>query len=816
MSRAWVLRTRQMSEAGKEILLREALVNHMRSSRDRTTLASILGEPRPFEDILSSFASFYLYHYSGIRLQSTETAFTQPTEGHDDVAAEERRQLELECRQFLGTRLTEEIDIARLVSEFTVRFCDELGNGDPYDPDVLHRTDELVREHLAEIPSDYGPIMDVDFVVQVTGWGDDWRRELYERASGLKESALSLRDELLREHEYEVIEVSVLKRALKRIFGRLEYPRGRLLHAPVSEEVWAVIAKYTARRLLVEPRHIPVIRRAHALRLSLLEALQMEFESPATLEEYEARMARTMAREVGSMILDDPQHAAELLAHLLGLAPDTVRKGLRQAGLDDGEQLARGLLEVAEEGQVETGGAGGPALTQAELDQIERSLRTLEKLERALEKPVKGALRARGMRASELDKVTIEVLTRPPESLIGVEVQVLEELKKKMRVPPPEEVVHLLEVRRRVESGELGAVATTSGEMGLQRRTKESLLALRLDIVWHLTTGLLTNLTRIVEMYIRSKNDLLRMKALLKSIYEDTEPRLQSLREEILIDLASRRIYEAKCVLPDLDAPTICTWMHARLSGTDMDSAKEELRRTPSPVFEGIVDAPLRLDGLEFDNYAIAYDIMHRFLQRERQKKMKKEEEAAELQLQGRAVIDRKRRMIDVVSWIHTKATTAFKAVGRVGSRGLEWGPNDSIKCANLLSYYVRSNRGRRVCTLCGAAPSGESCPRHGAANMKTSDDLDNLAVFVMDAITAIKRGLIGTSAEAMRIEEARSIVQREIGHLKRRGKLSPRADLRAMMAGDIDRVVGPAIAAVVGKYFNESLRYAARGAGIA
>ena len=58
MSSSWILKTKQMSEAGKEILLREALANHMRSTRDRKMFSTILEEPRPLQEILSFFASY--------------------------------------------------------------------------------------------------------------------------------------------------------------------------------------------------------------------------------------------------------------------------------------------------------------------------------------------------------------------------------------------------------------------------------------------------------------------------------------------------------------------------------------------------------------------------------------------------------------------------------------------------------------------------------------------------------------------------------------------------------------------------------------
>lgn len=99
---------------------------------------------------------------------------------------------------------------------------------------------------------------------------------------------------------------------------------------------------------------------------------------------------------------------------------------------------------------------------------------------------------------------------------------------------------------------------------------------------------------------------------------------------------------------------------------------------------------------------------------------------------------------------------------------------------------------------------------------MIESKDLDSLAVFVMRSISDIKRGLIGPQAEPMTWDEARVIIQREIGNLKRSGKLTSKTNLNAMLPGEINYIVGPALAKVIGRYFNNSLQYAARRADLA
>ncbi|MHA1769198.1 MAG: hypothetical protein ACTSV3_05040, partial [Candidatus Thorarchaeota archaeon] len=155
MSSSWVLKTRQMSEAGKEILLREALATHMRSPRDRQLFEEILKETQPLEDVFSFFGAFYLHSYQGVRLLSPSDAPDLTAEGRDELGDEERRQLELEVRQLFGDKQREEIDVSHITSELIVRFCDQLAGQSPDDATTKDTIGILLKEALSKIPKEY-------------------------------------------------------------------------------------------------------------------------------------------------------------------------------------------------------------------------------------------------------------------------------------------------------------------------------------------------------------------------------------------------------------------------------------------------------------------------------------------------------------------------------------------------------------------------------------------------------------------------------------------------------------------------------------
>ena len=348
MASSWVLKTRQMSEAGKEILLREALASHMRSTRDRRLFHELLKETQPLEDVFSFFAAFYLHSYQGIRLLTPSEEPGAGSEMKDDLGDEERRQLELEVRQLFADKQREEIDVAKITSELTILLIDSLAGSDASTPEINDKAIQIIKDSLTQIPGDYTANHDIDLILEITGWGDQWRKDLYVKASGLKESSLSLREELLRNHPAEVPETSVLRMGIEKIFGNVEYAKGRLLEAIVPVN-WAAIATDTVTRFCKRADDLKGLRNAHEIRIALLEVLEGDFDTPTTLVEYENRLGGVVSSRVAEILEADSQTIFETLAHLLYVSSDDIKAQLRRKGISDSSVIGPGLKTLTTE-----------------------------------------------------------------------------------------------------------------------------------------------------------------------------------------------------------------------------------------------------------------------------------------------------------------------------------------------------------------------------------------------------------------------------------------------------------------------------------
>ncbi|MDF1541479.1 MAG: hypothetical protein P1Q69_21450, partial [Candidatus Thorarchaeota archaeon] len=354
--------------------------------------------------------------------------------------------------------------------------------------------------------------------------------------------------------------MTILKNGIEDTVGTVRLLETRVLTDDFPVESWKRIATTIIDRILDTDSNVRAIRFAYDIRMATLDVMEQEIETPTTLEEYESTIGQVIVEEFGRLAADDSRLIFEVIGHFIALPTSEVATLLRQNGITDSAAIVSGLkaaLDAASSPSEDV--IEGPSYTKEQLEEMTRSLRFLEKIEHTLEKPIKGMLRAKGLRGMELEKISIEFLLKDRSKLLALEEQVLAELnEKKLRIPDQEEMQRLMNLREEFKSGALtGSEISTSSEIRGQLDHGKSMESLRLDLVWHFTIGVLKNLARIVETYIRSKKDIQRAKTLLKSIYEDSEAQLQFLREEILIDLFSMRLYEMKVIHPELDATTV-------------------------------------------------------------------------------------------------------------------------------------------------------------------------------------------------------------------------------------------------------------------
>ncbi len=802
MSMVNIIRSRQMREAGKELILTEALPLHMRSSRDRRNLIQFVGSDRiTLNDALLDFAAMYLYHFQGVRLFDISESQLNAEEQQKKIE-EEKSLLRSEIRFLVNNHHIDEIRIAIDEIKIMLDIIDSLKSTRMRE-EQINKVNEILEAYLSENANKYPSFLIIDLIGYITGWSKYYKNKLYQKASSLKETSLSLKQEMLRRHEEEVIEISTFIA----VFNRLKFTESMLQETLTWDKFSKVkddIIKSIIENLERNQYSIDVLAGMYKIKLSIISKISEYIDKEINFDNIDTLFSNIIRNALLEVFESLRDKTIDAIAALFDISKSEVMMDLRRSGISTASQLFETLKA--------TGSSGGTTIELdfvEDMDVLQRDLRHLAKIRQSLEKKVKPRLLARGLRGDALMQIHIDFLLKPREKLFGIENQVLSELSKIVTIPPPDKLKSMLELEQKVTESlnKLGFKSISELQSAMTSSKVGDKIVL--DVAYMSIGDFLRHLSRVIEVYLKARKDLERVKSVIKWIFEDTISELQPAREEVLTDALNNTAREFKIVLPYLPALDIASFIWARFSSQSIETAKQDLMTTPSPVFAGIVDMPLAIDKLDYRNYAIGYDISHRYIVQEFKKKTIREDLWLARAEEEKRLLEEKRKRVDILSWIDSRAISIFRA-GRRGVAGLEWTQRDTQKASNLLTYFLVNRRGIKMCKECGATVTGDYCPIHGSASVVVANDYENLVYFLSKALTSIRTHL-SQKEQTVSMSEARTIVDREISRLRQSGKLSSKTNIEELLPGEIEQIVGPAMASLIGKYFNESLRYIRR-----
>ncbi len=803
MSMVNVIRTRQMREAGKELILIEALPIHIRSSRDRRNLVQFVGSEKfTLNDALLDFAAMYLYHFQGVRLFDISEAQLNAEEQQKKIE-EEKELLRSEIRYLVNNYHIDEIKLAIDEIKILLDIIRVLKSTHAQN-EQMAKIEEILENYLTENANKYPGFLIVDLIGYITGWAKKYRSQLYQKASSLKETSLSLKQEMLRRHEEDVIEIYTFIE----VFNRLKFEESMLQDPLTWDKFTNVkddILKSIVEHLERSQYSLDVLEGMYSIKLGIISKVAEYIDKEINFDNIDSLFSRVSRENLLHVFETLHDKTIDAIAALFDISKSEVMMDLRRSGISTASQLFETLKS--------SGSAQGEVSIELDfvddLDVLQRDLRHLAKIRQSLEKKVKPRLLARGLRGDALMQIHIDFLLKPREKLFGIENQVLSELSKIVTIPPPDKLKDMLEIEKKVTESLNKLGFSSISELQSAMTSSKVGNKIVLDISYMAISDFLRHLSRVIEVYLKARKDLERVKSVIKWIFEDTISELQPAREEVLTDALNNTTYEFKVVLPYLSALDIASFIWARFSSQSIKSAKEDLMTTPSPVFSGVIDLPLAIDKLDYHNYAIGYDISHRYILQEFKRKTIREDLWLARAEEEKRRLEEKRKRVDILSWIDSRAISVFRA-GRRGVAGLEWTQRDTQKASNLLAYFLINRRGIKMCKECGKTITGDYCPIHGPASVVVANDYENLVYFMSRALTSIRTHL-SQKEQSVSMSEARTIVDRELSRLRQSGRLSSKTNIEELLPGEIEQIVGPAMASLIGKYFNESLNYIRR-----
>jgi len=772
-----------LREIAPGFAIRQALSNFLASRSNWPQLTRIVGEQATLQEFVKAAMATYIYGYIGVRTippTSKEAASEGAAERElkdifDEVSELLRDDFHTETRV-----LEKKVDVELSALKAKLSKKDE-------------EIENVVTRHLAEIYA-FPRTHLIDFLGDLLGISYRFRSEFIKMTYGLKPLSLEVEEEVRKPHEEECVEISTYLK-VKEELGLTENEELNIKNLKqFSKKVASRILSYVPKN----EGDLKLYADAYEVKIQLVKML-IEYSSRKTsLSDFFNKVLERVLSYLKSRAHDDlllNRALSSITGYRAGGEIEVNLEALKMTLLG-GDTYSKIMVKLGELG-----------IDKRDLTFLLERCRRLEKIREVLTREVIPRLRGRGY---SIHGVNLEVFALPPDKLGGLEKAVIEEVKKHVSLPPPDEFKRLLEneetLQKIMEATGLFDVgmlkAAVEAEVALEEITKQIMSKLLFECMGHAS--------RVVELYNRAKKDGERLKMLFKIINDEEDENVRCVKEELLIEVLLRRQREIHDVFTHLNAEKICGFIWARQTNRSLNEALEEIKSTPSPLFSGVAEAKLNFGALPPVSYSAAYDLSQRYLEFSRMHleavQEAKEREAEAKEIARKEIYER----IDPTGLLERKLTIALRAPTGVGRTELEWSEKDTRKLEAMSKIFVGSEIGKTICPYCARVVKGNSCPEHGYVEPITEGPLEALAKFyflslkIIEELTERKSKELGKKVE---FKDALRTVKSIFSELRVRGKLSPKTTERSVMEGDMDRYLIPAVAREIGEVYMKALR---------
>ncbi|MGQ9720829.1 MAG: hypothetical protein ACUVXA_05845 [Candidatus Jordarchaeum sp.] len=789
-----------LREVAQEFIIRQALAIRLKSEPEQKHLISIVGERANFSDFVKAAAVSYIYHYRGVHTINLASGEGAAPEEQGGIAKKQWDELYEEVDTLLTDSFQKERELLRQQIEIQFEAAEMRLKGKSKD-----KIQKLIQDKLVKIYTSYPKTHFVDFLGNINYIAPPIRAKKIKLAYGFKPKPIELEEDIKSSHDEECIEISTYKELKQKIEEMVDLES---LTSDVEnlEYTSSVITENLLQNMPQKDLNLKAYIDVCKLKLELLKLFD-DYDTKKTKISDLYGMSRKIITNEVLKHASEPILLESFLMYLLDETREDIEHRMKQQGFDDWYALCSSLTLPVDKltNKLEEINIGVEDFKYA----IERIARLL-RIRNTLVKNVIPRLKGQGYKVHE-GKISLWTYTKPASELSGIDDIVLRELKKYMMLPPPEELKELLEVEQKVNTILKALNITNIRELMAMSQIEEFVRRVNDDAYYKLISDSFTHLSRVVEIYDRLRKDIERFGIIYKTVLEESEPNLKASKEELFFDLIMLRQKELKEIFPHLTTSQINGLIWARTSSKSLKEAIQELRKSPSPTFLGIVEKPLKIDKIPPESYATAFDITQRYneIQEEKRKRidMAKEKEEKKKEL---ARMERFER-IEPIGLIEKKVNVAMRAVSGVELAQLEWNETDDRRTAATLLFYLRTETGKNVCPVCANEVENDYCPNHGTITPLSLGNLEALAKFYYLSINTIYSTFKRQEVEKITYDEAVRLIKNMLADLQREGKLSSKITPSTLMEGDVERYLAPAIAEQIGKVYNDVLSYSRR-----
>ncbi len=741
-----VVRTEIMQEGmSKRFLTRNSIVNHFRRDEDRAKIMELLAkDQKHISDLLHAASVIHAFYYLGIHTRDTTELQNIAVDDAQKVEDLEKRELLLEINLLLGNSVRSELEIFLKAYRFTLKIAEILQGRKKNEEELLTKLRDEVEEDLIKVLREYPNVYFYDYVGDLTGFSEKVEEDILRKGSEMRPIGQDIEVELASESEDKYIELSKLKLVQERLQEQFEFSSFKELEVEAIplKMIISAIMKKNIDSYPISERAIQAFIDASNVIIDLYVFLQTTEKQLTTIEELEGKIKARIIEEIGKACSKGPNYFVYFMQNFWGKSfPETIAI-LNRYGITDVPAFVHVFPFSVEkiEKQMRL-----YSITELDLKQLanvaNNPIALVQKeLEECKQKKVQ-----QGHSPVSIYAVNLQTIIEPNSTL---EKDMAEWVFRNAKISSEDLHKFLKKAQIIKEKFLPSSNITNLDELILCLSKDEILENLAKDVYFSLIGDVCRQLGRVLEMYLKIKDDKSKYLLALKRIFETetvaTEDWVAVKLEELIIERLINRQKELQSILGAFHDPYLVNgFILARLVDKSLKDAIQVFEKEDSPIYADVATAKLPKEFLSPVSYVLSYDVLKRFENYERRRKLKVEE-ATELKEEKQEKIKRDlkdKQDTSTFDWLERKISTSLM---RVSSKGINpnqlyWTDKDSRMVADAIKHHSEM-KSFKVCPKCGTELlNKDQCTDGTAAKVATVAELfANFYLFALKKIQSL------------------------------------------------------------------------------
>jgi hypothetical protein len=651
------------------------IINHLKRDADKQKIFELIHDKSTLKNLLNATAAIHLYHNMGIRVQKNIQLEKFTYEAASKLEISQKKILFNEIASFLKNSFILEIDLLYKIIDLENLFINllieerESEFQEIFKKKKVEEIEEKIEEELLEIISKYPQFYFYDFIGDLIGLSNEIKQDILEESSAFRDLSVSIEKKLQNEEkEDKFIEVSSLNYLILKLKDLFEFKSHKELQVQTMpvRMIKRRIIDYEFNKFPISIPGLKAFCKANLLKKELIKKIELIFKEKKRIdyEEFEEILVDFLRLEVINQLKTNPNDFIYFLQSLNEAEFEDIIFSINKNGIYNILHLININHDIAE--KIKANMIRYNIKKQDLLILNDDSKNPLTLLKKAIS--IKKSPSLNNILKKFEDQDIITLIYKNDSEVANLWDLIQSELN--YSINDLREFARKKQIINKIFFQELKL--SNYSQLIFLLDFEEIINNIVKDTFFYILSKILRQLCRIIELYNKLTNDKTLFLLAIRNIDETSnfEEWVKIKIEELIIRRLMKRQGELAIVFDASNQVFLVNgFILSRLTDLSLKESIHKLRNENSRFYNDIFPLKLRADLISPISYCLAYDLLKRFQEFEKQRKfkVKKHLESEEKEKEVKQKLIREKQEKSTLNWIERRITSSLMGIVRPG-----------------------------------------------------------------------------------------------------------------------------------------------------